>query len=220
MEKSLLRRLQDERGQLLLIFAVVSALAGLIGGLAAMAIFNRSDNCADVMRRVDSNEPVTEAELETCRSQFADQARIATAAGNFVNAVDPVPNAGNVVTQYASGGISNYVDRASTPAPSAGNPLPLDAQGQGGNPQGCASGIYTCNSGQRICREKVCNGSSDCGDGSDEAPIINCAEQGSCCITTNGCPGETATACGETCCCCPFGQKCSSDHSAGCVNSP
>ena len=210
------------RGQLALLFGVVAALAALIGGLAAMAVFNRSDHCADVMRRLsDPNEPnqPSAAEIEACRTEFRDQAQIVTAAGNFVNAVDPVPNAGNAVTQYASGATSNYVDRASTPAPSHGNPLPLDAQGQGGNPQGCQTGTYTCNSGQRICREKVCNGSADCTDSSDEAPIIDCQSQGSCCITTNGCPGETATACGATCCCCPYGEKCSATHSLGCAAS-
>jgi hypothetical protein len=104
--------------------------------------------------------------------------------------------------------------------PTSGNPLPGDVTGQGGGPpQNCSTGIFTCNNGQRICSEVVCNTLPDCSDGSDESPAIDCSTPSNCCTTTNGCPGETAAVCGATCCCCPLGEFCSSDHAAGCVSN-
>lgn len=41
--------------------------------------------------------------------------------------------------------------------------------------------------------------------------------QGSCCVESNGCPGETGTACGAGCCCCGPGQRCSADTKLGCT---
>jgi hypothetical protein len=84
---------------------------------------------------------------------------------------------------------------------------------------GCHStpDLYTCTDGSTILRELVCNGTSNCPGGDDEA---NCGDESSCCIATNGCPSETATSCGETCCCCPYGYRCDqSDHANGCVPS-
>lgn len=67
------------------------------------------------------------------------------------------------------------------------------------------SGIFVCANGKKICRSKVCNNKDDCGDNSDEN---NCSSRQSCCIVTNGCPGETAYECAENCCCCPLHQVC------------
>ena len=67
------------------------------------------------------------------------------------------------------------------------------------------TGIRVCANGKKICANKACNGRDDCGDGSDEQ---GCGNQDSCCVQTRGCPGETATSCAETCCCCPYGQVC------------
>lgn len=45
-----------------------------------------------------------------------------------------------------------------------------------------------------------------------------CGSQDTCCIATNGCPGETATTCAESCCCCPYGEMCDQSNPAnGCV---
>lgn len=41
--------------------------------------------------------------------------------------------------------------------------------------------------------------------------------QGSCCVESNGCPGETGSACGSGCCCCGPGQRCSADTKLGCT---
>ncbi len=41
--------------------------------------------------------------------------------------------------------------------------------------------------------------------------------QGSCCVESNGCPGETGTSCGAGCCCCGPGQRCSADTRLGCT---
>lgn len=79
------------------------------------------------------------------------------------------------------------------------------------------SGVFKCDNGKLICRNKVCNRSDDCGDGSDER---ECQNSQSCCVVTGGCPGETATACAETCCCCPYGQVCDRDNFwNGCISS-
>ncbi|MCX7823505.1 MAG: hypothetical protein N2260_08730 [Syntrophobacterales bacterium] len=67
------------------------------------------------------------------------------------------------------------------------------------------SGVYVCGNGKKICRFRVCNGKDECGDGSDER---NCQSAQSCCVLTRGCPGETASQCAQTCCCCPYGQVC------------
>jgi hypothetical protein len=76
---------------------------------------------------------------------------------------------------------------------------------------------FTCSNGSTICADKVCNGTNDCRDGSDEASSI-CGQESSCCVATNGCPSETASTCGATCCCCPYGQACDRNNPAnGCV---
>lgn len=41
--------------------------------------------------------------------------------------------------------------------------------------------------------------------------------QGSCCVESNGCPGETGSSCGAGCCCCGPGQRCSADVRLGCT---
>lgn len=79
-------------------------------------------------------------------------------------------------------------------------------------------GTFTCANGQVICADLVCNSRDDCGDNSDESRSF-CGDPNSCCVATNGCPGETATSCAETCCCCPYGQICDqSNHANGCVS--
>lgn len=83
----------------------------------------------------------------------------------------------------------------------------------------CANGVFTCSDGTQICNEFVCNSGSDCPDGSDEDFEL-CGEQGSCCVATNGCPTETGTSCGETCCCCGLNEICDRDNLAnGCIGT-
>ncbi|WP_295400921.1 DUF4214 domain-containing protein [uncultured Thiocystis sp.] len=80
-------------------------------------------------------------------------------------------------------------------------------------------GTFTCANGTRICANIVCNQRDDCGDGSDEVTTI-CGIPNACCVATNGCPGETATSCSETCCCCPWGQVCDPSNPAnGCIST-
>ena len=54
-----------------------------------------------------------------------------------------------------------------------------------------------------------------CGDGvcaSGEASSCpSDCQVDSCCATTNNCPGETAYECADSCCCCPYGARCSTD---------
>lgn len=83
----------------------------------------------------------------------------------------------------------------------------------------CAPGVgkFPCANGNVICADLVCNSKDDCGDNSDESSAV-CGNQNSCCVATNGCPGETATSCAETCCCCPYGYVCDRTNPArGCV---
>ena len=97
-----------------------------------------------------------------------------------------------------------------------------DSCGQAGGywySNGCnaAPDQYVCRNGSVILRELVCNGTENCPGGDDEA---NCGTEASCCVATNGCPSETATSCGETCCCCPYGYICDQQNPAnGCVPS-
>ena len=78
-----------------------------------------------------------------------------------------------------------------------------------------SAGVFTCNNGTQICADLVCNSTDNCGDNSDEQ---DCGDQSSCCVRTNGCASETATSCGDTCCCCPYGQICDRSNPAnGCV---
>lgn len=84
----------------------------------------------------------------------------------------------------------------------------------------CASGTFTCaDGGAEICAEFVCNSANDCADGSDEDPAV-CGEQSGCCVATAGCPSETGTSCGETCCCCGINEICNRDApELGCVST-
>jgi hypothetical protein len=211
----------NERGGLVLIGLVAAGLAALIGSATLLTIVGQSGNCNSVMQRLADNQPVSEAEIEECRQAFPNQFNTAVAGGSIVNTIDPVPNVDNAVAQWANGAIGNMVSQGANPnPPTSGNPLPGDVTGQGGGPpQNCSTGIFTCNNGQRICSEVVCNTLPDCSDGSDESPAIDCSTPSNCCTTTNGCPGETAAVCGATCCCCPLGEFCSSDHAAGCVSN-
>jgi hypothetical protein len=210
----------NERGGLVLIGLVAVGLAALIGLATLLTIVGQSGNCNSVMQRLADNQPVSEAEIEQCRQAFPNQFKTAVAGGSIVNAIDPVPNVDNAVTQWTTGFIGNMATRGMTPPPTSGNPLPGDVTGQGGStPQGCSTGVFTCTNGQRICSEVVCNTLPDCSDGSDESPSIDCSTPSSCCITTNGCPGETGAVCGATCCCCPLGAFCSTNLAAGCVSN-
>jgi len=77
------------------------------------------------------------------------------------------------------------------------------------------AGTFTCDNGTQICADLACNSTDNCGDNSDEQ---GCGDESSCCVRTNGCPSETATSCGGTCCCCPYGQICDPSNPAnGCV---
>jgi hypothetical protein len=78
-------------------------------------------------------------------------------------------------------------------------------------------GTFACGSGEVICADIVCNGTDDCGDGSDEAGEM-CGDETHCCVATQGCPSETGSSCAETCCCCPYGEVCDRENFAnGCV---
>jgi hypothetical protein len=147
-----------------------------------------------------------------------NQFRIAGAGGSVVNAVDVAPDPGSVVSAYGGGCIGNMVDQASNPnRPTASNPLPTDVTAP--PIPGCTSGVFACLNGHTICADKVCNSSNDCGDNSDEASNL-CGVPRSCCQVTNGCPGETGTSCGASCCCCPYGQACDRvNPGRGCVPS-
>jgi hypothetical protein len=79
---------------------------------------------------------------------------------------------------------------------------------------------FTCpGSDTCIAAATVCNGTDDCPGGSDEDPSI-CGDESSCCIATQGCPGETGDSCADSCCCCPGGMACCADHTQGCCPSP
>ncbi|MGC8719925.1 MAG: LDL receptor domain-containing protein [Thermodesulforhabdaceae bacterium] len=69
----------------------------------------------------------------------------------------------------------------------------------------CEGGVFLCANGNEICANKACNTRDECGDGSDER---NCGDPSSCCVVTQGCPGETAYNCADNCCCCPLYQVC------------
>lgn len=78
-------------------------------------------------------------------------------------------------------------------------------------------GTFACDNGEVICADLACNGSANCSDGSDEDNAM-CGSEDSCCVATRGCPSETGSTCGETCCCCPYGQICDpTDFRRGCV---
>lgn len=82
--------------------------------------------------------------------------------------------------------------------------------GGGGNCSG-----FTCGDGSCIAANLACNGNSDCLDGSDEDAGM-CGNPSSCCVATNGCPEETGSDCGSTCCCCPSAQACCANSADGC----
>jgi hypothetical protein len=78
-------------------------------------------------------------------------------------------------------------------------------------------GTFVCDDGEVICADIVCNGSADCADGSDENNEM-CGDDVSCCVATQGCPGETGSDCADTCCCCPYGMVCDrNDFTNGCI---
>jgi hypothetical protein len=97
------------------------------------------------------------------------------------------------------------------------SPLPVDVTA--GTLPGCSSGTFVCGNSKVICRDRLCNDTNDCGDNTDEGTAM-CAQAQSCCQVTNGCPGETGSDCGSTCCCCPLGQACDRvNPGRGCVAS-
>jgi len=119
----------------------------------------------------------------------------------------PRPATGSVVNRYIKHSINDYVDRALNPRrPSSSKPLPR-----------CMSGTFTCTNGKTICANEVCNNKDNCGDNSDERSEM-CGTESSCCLSTNGCPGETGTSCAKTCCCCPVNMICDRKNPAnGCI---
>lgn len=127
------------------------------------------------------------------------------------------PDGGKALKAIASGALVNAIT-AQAGCGSTSNTLPADVTAA--PISGCTSGTFVCGNSKLICRDKVCNSSNDCGDNSDEGSNMCGGDGGSCCQVTNGCPGETGSNCGSTCCCCPLGQACDRvNPGRGCVAS-
>jgi len=125
------------------------------------------------------------------------------------------PDGGKALNVIAAGTL-NIALATQLACGATSNPLPADVIAAA--IPGCTSGTFVCGNSKLICRDRVCNGANDCGDNSDEGSSM-CGAQ-SCCQVTNGCPGETGSTCGGTCCCCPFGQACDRvNPGRGCVAS-
>ena len=102
---------------------------------------------------------------------------------------------------------------APTPKPSNNND---DDDDHDSSPR-CNLGRFRCADGGRTCNENACDGTNDCGDGSDESSDL-CTPEVLCCINSNGCPGEAGGTCSAQCCCCGSNQRCSrSPFLDGCV---
>lgn len=199
--------LNNERGGLFLIFLVITVVGGTTGILAIRVAQQEGQQYSNTLDNIAEGRPLTEQELDRARHSFHNQFRVLNGGGNIINAIDVAPDPGSVVSAYGSGAIGNYVDQASNPRrPTSDKPLPR-----------CMSGTFTCANGKIICASVVCNGHDDCGDNSDERSTM-CNTESSCCLSTNGCPGETGTSCAETCCCCPLNMICDRSNPAnGCV---
>jgi hypothetical protein len=78
---------------------------------------------------------------------------------------------------------------------------------------------FSCGDGSCIFAETVCNGADDCPNGADETFEL-CGDPNNCCVATLGCPGETGSDCGATCCCCGPGEACCADYTQGCCATP
>lgn len=131
------------------------------------------------------------------------------------NAILP-PDDGKAIKAIAAGTL-NVALATQLACGTSSNPLPADVTAA--PISGCTSGTFVCGNGKLICRDKVCNGKNDCGDSSEEGSSM-CGAPQSCCQVTNGCPGETGSTCGGTCCCCPYGQACDRvNPGRGCVAS-
>lgn len=128
-----------------------------------------------------------------------------------------LPDDGNALKAIASGAL-NVALATQLACGTTSNTLPSDVTAA--PIAGCTSGTFVCGNGNLICRDKVCNqGTNDCGDNTDESSSL-CGAPQSCCQVTNGCPGETGSTCGSTCCCCPQGQACDRvNPGRGCVAS-
>ncbi len=202
--------LRNKQGAaLLLIFVVVTAVAGTAGYLSIRIAQQQGQEYSDTLDDIAADRPITEAQQDQAMQSFHNQIRVLSAGGNIINSIDVAPDGGSVVSAYGSGVIGNYVDQASNPRrPSSDATLPR-----------CMSGTFTCTNGTIVCANLVCNSTNDCGDNSDETSDL-CDTESSCCLSTNGCPGETGSSCAETCCCCPLNMICDRQNPAnGCISS-
>jgi hypothetical protein len=209
---------RKQRGALLLIFVVVTLVGGTTGYLAIRAAQEQGAKESAVIDKIARGEPIGENEVSEAIQGKVTAIKILTAGGSVVNAIEPSPDAGSVLSSYATGCIEKGVEQASLgDRPTASKPLPADVTAPA--IPGCTSGIFLCSNGNTICRDKVCNDANNCGDNSDERSSM-CRSAGSCCQVTNGCPGETGSSCAESCCCCPYGMACDRvNPGRGCVPS-
>lgn len=128
-----------------------------------------------------------------------------------------LPPDGNKALNVIESGALNRMLATQVACGAVSNPLPTDVTAA--PIAGCSTGTFVCGNGKLICRDKICNNANDCGDNSDEGSSI-CGVSQSCCQVTNGCPGETGSDCGSSCCCCPYGQACDRvNPGRGCVPS-
>ncbi len=146
-----------------------------------------------------------EGAAPSAQSAVAATGTAATAGGGIgVSTTTAVIAGVAVVAGAVAGGIA---------ASSGGGDGGGDVPGEGN----CPNDQFECGEGTCIARNLVCNTQSDCPNGADEQAAV-CNSEAGCCAATGGCPDETAENCGQTCCCCPVGEVCSSDLS-GCVPS-
>lgn len=235
-------------GGFLLTALAVIVVVGSVGGIAIYGAQNTIGVVQQQIRDCEQNiDNVSDADLDRCSRNLELRGPLLNHAAQGLGLVGTIPSAGggsagasasraavsDAVLQVGSTAIERLDDCPATggrAAPQAldrtqvaradtcsnvSNPLPADVAAV--LLTGCTSGVFACNNGSLICRSLVCNGRSECGDGSDESV---CGTELSCCQATNGCPGETATSCAESCCCCPYGEVCDRDNPAnGCVRA-